>query len=272
MVETWVGESADAGRFTYAGDMAGFNFERRQCSFAELMALLDAAGDRPVYAGAVRIPDVLPALPDEAPMPLLPPDMERLTALWIGNGSRTLAHWDLPQNLACVIAGRRRFVLLPPDQLPNLYVGPIDVTLAGQPASLVDFAKPDLARFPRFGDAMAAALVADLDPGDVLYIPSLWWHHVETPPPFGAQINFWWRDAALHMVTPLQTLLHAQLTIRDLPPAERAAWRVHFDHYIFQTNGDPVAHLPPAARGVLGSLTPELIERLRRLLRRGLGG
>ncbi len=271
-VETWVGTAADAGQFRYGSDFAGFNFERRQIGFIDLLALLRDAAAGPVYAGAVRIPQVLPALLDEIPMPLLDPALERLTSLWIGNGSRTLAHWDLPRNLACVIAGRRRFIVLPPDQLPNLYVGPIDVTLAGQPASLVDFANPDFARYPRFRDAMATAQVADLEPGDALYLPSLWWHHVETPPPFGAQVNFWWRDAADHMVTPQQTLLHALLTIRDLPPAERTAWRAHFDHYVFQTGGDPVAHLPPDARGVLGPMTSSVVERIRQLLRRSLGG
>jgi hypothetical protein len=51
-----------------------------------------------------------------------------------------------------------------------------------------------------------------------------------------------------------------------LPPNELAAWRNMFDHYIFGDNGDPVAHLPEAARGILARRTPELVARVKKLL------
>ncbi len=185
-----------------------------------------------------------------------------LVSLWLGNAARTAIHWDLPQNLACVVAGRRRFTLFPIEQVANLYVGPLDRTLAGQPSSLVDLAAPDLARFPRFAAALAAAETAELGPGDALYLPSLWWHGVESPDPLGAMVNFWWRDsAAAAQVSPLLSLLHAVMTTADLPPAERARWRVLFDHYLF--GEDPAAHLPPGARGILGERTEATLAPLR---------
>ena len=199
-------------------------------------------------------------------MLLLDPTREMLVSLWLGGRTRTAAHWDVPQNLACVVLGRRRFTVFPPEQVRNLYVGPLDFTLAGQPTSLVDFAAPDLQRFPLFREAMAAASVAELEPGDALYLPSLWWHHVESLDPVGAMMNFWWRDGPPWLMTPLFTLFHALLTLRDLPGPERAAWRTFFDHYIFEANGDPMAHLPPAARGVFGEMTPERMRRLKTLL------
>ena len=204
-------------------------------------------------------------------MPLLEAGRERLTSLWIGNRSRTAAHWDLPQNLACVVAGRRRFTLFPIDQVANLYVGPLDFTPAGQAISLVDINDPDFGRHPRFREALAHAEVAELEPGDALYMPSLWWHHVETLGDFGAMVNLWWRDGPDYMATPMLTLFHALLTLRDLPENERASWRVLFDHYIFQTgDGDPMAHVPVDARGVFAPMNPGIMQRLKAFLSRPL--
>lgn len=269
-IQAWFAQPDQSGRFTYSDDLAGFNHERRIVTLADLIAYLIDHADDPAahtaYAGGIPIPKIMPGLLPRLPMSLLEAGREMLVSLWLGGRSRTAAHWDVPQNLACVVAGRRRFTLFPTDQVANLYVGPLDFTLAGQPTSLVDIVDPDLKRFPKFRAAMAAALVADLEPGDALYLPSLWWHHVEALDPFGAMVNFWWRDGPDWLMTPLFTLFHSLLTIRDLPPAERTAWRVFFDHYIFQTGDDPWAHLPESARGVFGELTPEKRSQLKSML------
>ena len=272
-VQTWVAPAEVDGGYGFDAEFRHLNHDRQSLPFVELLRILLAAradDDAPgIYAGAIPLPQTLPTLVEALPNPLLDPARERLTSLWIGNHSKTATHWDLPQNLACVIAGRRRVMLFPTDQVANLYVGPLDVTLAGQPTSLVDPAAADLDRFPLFGQAIAAAEIATLEPGDALYMPSLWWHHVETLGRFGAMINFWWRDGPDWMTTPLHTLFHGLLTLRDLPPREKQAWRVMFDHYLFGED-DPMAHLPPEARGVFGPMTPDRLARLKQLLARPL--
>jgi hypothetical protein len=269
--EAWFGPPAIAGRFDFDEARTADNFERKLATIDQLIDLIlrQRGQGEPwsIYAGALPVAEHLPGFLDANPMPLLDRDRRMLVSLWLGNRTKTAAHWDLPQNLACVVAGRRRFTLFPTDQIANLYVGPIDRTLAGQPSSLVDVDSPDLDRFPRFADALAAAQVAELEPGDALYLPSLWWHAVRGVDEVGAMVNFWWRDAGGE-VSPFHALLLAALTVRALPDNERAAWKTFFDHYLF--SDDPAAHLPAEARGVLGERSPEISRAVRRHLKDAL--
>ncbi len=259
--ELWVGKPHQHGRFNYTPDFKDVNFERKLACIADICALLlrcRAEADPPaLFAGAVYAPDCLPDLIAKLPMPLLSAAQERLTSLWIGNRSRTAAHWDRPGNLACPIAGPRYFLMFPPVAIADLYIGPIDFTLAGQPMSLVDCENPDFINHPRFAQALDIAQLAVVEPGDALYIPPLWFHYVLSPSDLGAQINFWWIDGDSQRPGPLNALLFGLLTLRDLPAHERRAWRSFFDHYIFEASAETISYLPPDARGVLGKLTKD---------------
>ena len=259
------------GRFFYNADLSGFNFASQRQRLAVVLDALAAELDNPappaIYVGSTTIETTLPGLLPEATLRMVAPDA--LARIWLGNRSRIAAHQDLPDNLACVVAGRRRFTLFPPAQLPNLYIGPLDFTPAGQPISLVDFAAPDFARYPRFDEALRHALVVELAPGDALLIPSMWWHHIEALDSFNALINYWWRRAPAYMDTPMTALMTAILSVRDLPVNERAIWHDVFRHYVFERDDDVAAHIPEAARRVLAPLDDASARELRaRLLKR----
>ena len=49
-------------------------------------------------------------------------------------------------------------------------------------------------------------MVADLQPGDALYIPSLWWHHVESIGVLNTMVNYWWTAPAAHGLTKADVL------------------------------------------------------------------
>jgi hypothetical protein len=160
--------------------------------------------------------------------------------------------------------------MFPPDQIKNLYVGPLDLTPAGQPISLVDVRNPDLARFPRFAEAAAVAEVAELEAGDAVYIPALWWHHVEALEDFNVLVNYWWRDVPDYFESPSNSLLHCLLTIKSLPPVQRRNWQAMFEYLIFQSEGAALEHLPPQTQGLFGDLTQAKADRIRSILLKNL--
>ncbi len=270
-VPVMVGAPSIDGRLFYNDDLSGFNFHTERpplaAVFDALLKHLDDARPPMLYMGSATVDTFLPGLRGENDVAL--GDRQALFSVWVGNRTRIAAHQDVPDNLACVAAGRRRFTLFPPGQLANLYIGPLDFTPAGQAVSLVDFAAPDLARFPRFAEAMRHAQVAELAPGDALFIPSLWWHHIEALEGFNVLLNYWWRRTPDYMDSPMNALMLALMSVRDLPPEQRAAWQEAFRHYVFEPDAATAEHIPPAARRVLGPMTPEHARDLRaRLLKR----
>ena len=270
-VNAMLGPPEIDGRFFYNAAMDGFNFQsmrvRLDAVLDELAKHLGTTRSPAIYVGSTTIDGALPGFRGENDVDLGARDP--LASIWIGNRTRIAAHYDLPDNLVCIAAGRRRFTLFPPGQQHNLYIGPIDLTPAGQPISLVDFALPDLDRFPRFTDALAHAQTTELGPGDALFIPSMWWHHVEALDGFNVLVNYWWRQSPDWMDTPNNALMHALMTVRDLPPAQRAAWAELFRHYVFEADGETAAHIPPAARGLLGPMDDNASRMVRaQLLKR----
>jgi hypothetical protein len=266
-----IGPPGHDGRLFYDHDMA-MNFRSGTGKLTDIFAGIDKGeqlGDiRTVYLASIDIPTHFDGLEESNPLDLGARDP--LKSIWIGTRTRIAAHNDFPDNLACCAAGRRRFTLFPPDQFRNLYLGPIDHTPAGRVVSMVDFDAPDLAAHPRFVLAMAHALTVELEPGDAIFIPSMWWHHVEGLADFNILVNYWWRRTPAWLGQPQEALNHAILAIRDLPPEDKAIWRDLFDHYVFENDGGVTDHIPESARSILAPLTPETAGRLRAFLLRTL--
>lgn len=264
-----VGAPEIEGRFFYDADFTGMNFTRGQTRLDLFLERLirDQSAERP-FSLAVQseaIPELLPGFVDANRTALL--DASVVPRIWIGNRIRVAPHFDLMENVGVVICGRRRFTVFPPDQLPNLYVGPIEFTPAGTPISLVDIANPDLDRFPRYAEAARHAQVAELDEGDAIYLPFHWWHAVDSLARVNAFVNYWWNDATPGLGNPYDALMHGLFALRGLPEEQRAVWRMVFDQFVFAANGDPVAHLPAHAKGVLGPPSREKLGRMRATLR-----
>ncbi len=265
-VEAYFGRPEIGGKYYYVPDLKGFNFERRTLKLLEALQLmvesLERADAPSVYVGSVPTGDSLPGFAAANAMPLLGQTLS--PRIWLGTRSNVSCHHDTFDNLACVIAGRRRFTLFAPELIGRLYVGPIDNTMAGAPVSLAASADAaDSEAFPLFEEIRSQAIRVELEAADALYLPKLWWHKVESLAPLNGLVNYWWDAFSAGPDAPYTSMLLAMIAISERPQAERQAWKAFFDHYVFRPNGHPLAHLPPQQHGLLGPLKPENYARIR---------
>ena len=267
-VVAFTGAPEIGGRFFYNAEVTGFNFEGARAGLTDTLErmrpYLGEADAPSVYIGSTDLDIYLPEFRAENDLALNDPMFAAyppLASIWIGNRTTATAHYDMSHNLAVCTVGRRRFTLFPPEQVANLYPGPLEPTPGGQVVSMVDFREPDFAAYPRFRDAIAAAQVAELEAGDVLFYPALWWHHVEALDTFNVLVNYWWNTQ--ETASPFGALVHALMSLRALPEPEKAAWKALFDYYIFGPAGQAAGHLPEHARGPLGQLDEIAARRLR---------
>ncbi|KXI30729.1 cupin-like domain-containing protein [Paraglaciecola hydrolytica] len=271
----YFGSSSLKGRFFYDEHVTRLNYENKQIRIDEFLDLILATIDDPLppslYIASNLIDSHFPQLRADNDIVIPRPDsttpVESIRAgIWIGNRTTACCHYDMSDNLACCVVGKRRFTLFPPEQIANLYPGPLDITPGGQALSMVDFAEPDLNLYPNFPEALAHGQIAELEAGDALYLPSMWWHQVEGLSPFNILINYWWSEAPQYTGTAMNVLYHAMLSLRDKPEHEKQAWRHVFDYYIFGDGQQAAQHLPEHAQGHLGKLDPMKARTLRAML------
>lgn len=259
-----------AGRPFYNDDFTELNFQVHRGDLHGLLDEIAAHLDDPYppayYLASLPVDEHLPGLRAGNDLDLGAHGVVSRPSIWIGNRITASCHYDAPHNLACCAVGRRRFSVFPPAQIANLYPGPLEPTPGGQVVSVVDFAAPDFERYPRFRQALAHGRSAVLEPGDAIFIPGLWWHHVEGLAPFNVLVNYWWSSAPAHLPAPMQALYHAMWSIRDRPDAEKAAWREVFDYYVFGAPDRAGEHLPAQARHLLGPIDDTLARQLRAML------
>src|SRR5690554_1049186 len=195
LMQAMLAKPQERGRIFYRADFKAFNFQRMNGYLDDALDFLgdpaNTAGGPTFYIGSMEVPDYLPGLENECVLDALPPTV--MPKIWIGNRVVVPTHNDNYENIACVTAGRRPFTLSPPEQEENLYIVRAAKTPAGREVSRVDVAQPDMESFPRYKKALQHALVAELEPGDAIYIPYQWWHNVESLAEVNVLVNFWWK-------------------------------------------------------------------------------
>jgi hypothetical protein len=148
---------------------------QRQGALGDFLAALER-GETPGYVMTDLA--ALPALARDVPLPAVAARaLRHTTRLWISPaGTVSALHFDIPHNLHTVLAGRKRFTLFPFSQSRLLYPRNLLASLAT--VSPVDVERPDYQRYPRLAETRP--LVAEIGPGETLFLPGMWWHHVRT--------------------------------------------------------------------------------------------
>jgi hypothetical protein len=264
-------------RFGYNKNCTGFNFTSERTTIPEVFdsirSQLNQDDHEYLYINSLRFDEGFPELNKSNQLIFDHPEFKNnqpVSKIWLGTESVAAAHYDQPKNIACCVLGKRRFTLFPPEQIHNLYPGPLNPTPGGQVVTLADLSKPDFSRFPRLKNALANAYVVDLEPGDALYYPSMWWHEVEAFDRFNAMVNYWWMEAEPYLGNPMDALMHAMMSVRDRPTKEKEAWKALYDYYIFGDTEKVHAHLPLESHGALANLDENQARRLSAMLRNNL--
>lgn len=111
-------------------------------------------------------------------------DADQFSSLWLGSRTRSGLHYDILDNFLIQVHGKKEVIVVAPGAPRDFYNFPEDMT-----KSRVDPLDLDLKQFPRF--ANTTLLEGNLEPGDALYLPQGWWHHLYAPAT-SISINCWY--------------------------------------------------------------------------------
>lgn len=138
--------------------------------------------------------------------------------IWIGQGT-TSTHFDIYDNLLCVIRGQKFVRLYEPKWFPNMHVDQGQWSQAFAPGA-------DRSSFPGASEVPPPHEIT-LQEGEILYIPPFWFHEVSVPSGFAIALNYWYHQQ--HGITSsgalgrVENLIYVILLdeVLDLNPAER---------------------------------------------------
>ena len=155
-VIVYVGDPEMRGRFSYNESVTGFNYRAERRDLVDVLDRIRADSGSEVhpyyYMNSIVVDESFPGLAAQNSLVFDHPVFDRyrrVGKIWIGTESLAAAHYDVPRNIACCVLGRRRFTLFRPEQIRNLYPGPLAPTPGGQVVTMANLRQPDFARFPR---------------------------------------------------------------------------------------------------------------------------
>jgi hypothetical protein len=195
--ETWDGDESVNDPFEFARRQR--YFEATLSEYYRKLDQLDGPSRR-LYSAGLPIARVIPEARRElgsleAYMDLPGPAglRRRLQVdplLWLGPaGTVSTLHFDRWHNFFVQLYGRKKWIVLSQAQAEQVHWPCEELGLDLLHWSPVDVEHPDLARYPRFARAEPIELI--VEPGEILFMPVGWWHHVRALDA-SISVNFWW--------------------------------------------------------------------------------
>lgn len=187
----------------------GFDKFMKQMKFRNFIELLKPdqdSTDKNYYYTRAQILKLFPELMEDIELPIYcenqPFNEDYLINLWMGSsGTTTTLHYDLDDNLLAQVRGKKRVILLDPEQTNFIYPFPAN-SKSYHFSQIPNIDKPDLLQFPKCQQAKSYEII--LEPGEMLFIPAFWWHQVYTlnSPQFPIiSVNFWWKPPLMTWFT-----------------------------------------------------------------------
>jgi hypothetical protein len=181
---------SEDGRYDYraAQYSANASFTTREMAFsAAVKAMLSDTSGQHFYIMQQSLPERFPELLANLTLPgCVGPHKPMQINLWLGRATVTPLHFDFANNFFAQLHGEKEFLLYAPEDSRYLY--PLPPSAAMAHVSLVDVDEPDYERFAEFRQATALRLL--LQPGELLFLPAFWWHHVRCAD-ISVSVNLW---------------------------------------------------------------------------------
>ncbi|KAL7525580.1 hypothetical protein ACHAXR_001067 [Thalassiosira sp. AJA248-18] len=115
------------------------------------------------------------------------------TMLWMGpRHTVSPLHFDPLDNILMQVVGWKRVLMFPPDNQSRHYAGAKGNQYNTSAIDIENLNSSTLKQFPNFKALAPTPYECILGPGDGLYIPKKWWHHVRSLE-MSVSANVWWR-------------------------------------------------------------------------------
>lgn len=133
-------------------------------------------------------------------------------------GVQLWTHYDVMDNLLIQVQGQKRVAFFSPNDALNMY-------LLGDKSQVLDIDNPDSELYPKF--LLAQRYECIMEPGDIIFIPALWFHNALALD-FGISVNVFWKNLKHELYDKNDPYGN-----KDLIPANRVfvTLRISFAHF-----------------------------------------
>jgi hypothetical protein len=155
-------------------------------------------------------------------------DKKYTSNLWFGQANHaTILHFDFSHNFLAQIMGRKYIRLFSPHDSAYLYPCAPETQMPAHYSQILDIDNVENNLFPKF--KYANPLKGTIYPGDIIFIPSGWWHDIRSLD-IAISINFWWKPKPKECFMP-QILKHLAWNLYDSSLFINIAEYIDFSEY-----------------------------------------